>query len=323
MRSQLLSDAQQRAGYKRIDLVVAIGVTCLLATVLIPALSRTRIFSRRRECLNKMRNLGLGVHNYGTTNRNRLPGYGTGPEEALLHSWVVDMLPYFDSNPLGDMWDYSKPWDSRVVGNRNVSNYSLSTSPIALMICPAMQSESTTSLSYVVNAGFENQSSPDSHNFDQLGIDWNSDGVVDEADHATARDTGIFWRPTDNWRHGPGLDDFVDGTSNTILIGESTQSGRQTWAGPQAKNCAFTYPIDPSTHSLGIAEPDSREACVLTAADDQVPGILSSQHRDVSVTMGDGSIRSLSTDIDTDVLRRLVTPRGSLHGEQALEDNEF
>ena len=325
MRRVSSQPAEVRSGFKLLDLIVVCVVLFILAAVFMPMLCDTRVVGRRAECLNRMKNLGIASHNWATTNRGNLPGYAAASSEGEpMRSWVVDLLPYIDRNDLGDRWNYEEKWDSTMAGLDGSSNLSIASMGISVLRCPsaALDEESDAVLNYVVNSGFANRRNKRLHNYDQLAVDWNSDGQLDEKDHNIARDSGVCWLTTDDSPGGLNFDDFEDGAGNTILFGERLDSGQSTWAAPSVKNCAFTYPIDPNSQSIGTAKSDPLENATISVSNDQPhPPMLSSNHGDwVGIATAEGAVRTLNVDIDPDLLRRLITPRGSIHDEEVITE---
>jgi hypothetical protein len=301
--------------------MVVFGVA-VLAAVGIPMLPRARHMVDRTNCLNNLKNLGLAMHSYGTTYNGRLPGYGTWQADGEpRHSWVVDLLPYLDQQSVADNWNYEARWDAGEPTAEH-SNAALSESRIRVLRCPEGTEE--FGLSYVVNTGFANKKSGNVHDFNNLDIDWTNDGIVDDSDHEISRDSGVFWRTIGERSGGMGLDDFYDGASNTIMISESLHSGSQTWASPNVTSSGFAFAIDPTSGSFGNAKPDRDQNVTINGVDSKVPPMLSSNHGDyINYVNGEGGAKALDLDIDTSVLRRLVTPRGTLHGEKPMTYDEF
>ena len=325
-RTDCRTNHKQRHGYKLIDLIVTVAIIALLLSLLLPAMRQARTPGRRTECLNNLKNLGLAMHNYATVNAGQLPGHGTWSEDGdPRHSWLVPLLPYLDQTALADRWDHKARWDSDTPGvESDTSNLELSQTGMRVLKCPRRTNENAV-LNYVVNAGFANHRNGKPHDFDQLGIDWNSDGTVNEADHEIARDCGVLWRTVGERSSAWGLDDFYDGAGNTILLSERLQPGKQNWADPRPDNCAFVFAIDPSSKSVGSARPDPLENVTINGyrSNSNKPAMLSSNHDEqVNIVTAEGAARGLSQDIDPQVLQQLITPRGTLYDEPPLQ-NEF
>ncbi len=105
-------------GFTLIELLVVIAIIAILIALLLPAVQQAREAARRTECKNKLKQLGLALHNYHDTFRVFPPGTvngrtgtgATGPDNpngangggafAIGGPWICFLLPYLDQSPL-------------------------------------------------------------------------------------------------------------------------------------------------------------------------------------------------------------------------------
>ncbi|MFK7822387.1 MAG: DUF1559 domain-containing protein [Planctomycetaceae bacterium] len=274
------SQQQKRRGFTLIELLVVISIIAVLMSLILPAIQNAREAGRRTQCLNNLKNLGLAMHNYGTTNRGRLPSYGyfayTGSGVATEgRSWVVELLPYLDQQSISDRWEKTLPWTDTTTffpGTQDTNGDLATTTYIPVLACPddASAHQINGGLTYVVNAGFGDNitqfdfSVPQGHNFNLVAFDFSGsvsppatpDGVTavmgDRRDQGITRDTGMFWADvSDSTASGYAttnrsqtLDTIYDGAANTIMLTENLNAGVTSWANPDAKSCTFYFPFD-------------------------------------------------------------------------------
>jgi prepilin-type N-terminal cleavage/methylation domain-containing protein/prepilin-type processing-associated H-X9-DG protein len=106
-------------GFTLIELLVVIAIIAVLIALLLPAVQAAREAARRAQCVNNLKQLGLGVNNY-ISSLNVLPplyesaGFAnTLTDQQFPMSWMVALLPYIEQSALYNCvnfgWSMSDP----------------------------------------------------------------------------------------------------------------------------------------------------------------------------------------------------------------------
>ncbi len=93
------------------DAILALGTVVVLVAFLLPAVRQPRGASRRSQCKNNLKQIGLALHNYHEAHGQFPPAYTVDENGKPLHSWRTLILPYIDQAPLYNTINLSKPWN--------------------------------------------------------------------------------------------------------------------------------------------------------------------------------------------------------------------
>ncbi len=214
-----------RRGFTLIELLVVIAIIAVLIALLLPAVQAAREAARRAQCVNNLKQLGLGVHNYLSTNNAFPPlltnwniggsatpqnGSGTWPL-----SWAVSLLPFIEQTQLFNACNQSN-------GAQDGPQTTVTYNKCNFMICP---SENLTNGPWPVTINGQGVQSPGyanySANFGGPSAISAWSGPIVPMKPATVNGISSNCACYQNGNLGPfGVEGVNDGTSNTAMISE-------------------------------------------------------------------------------------------------------
>ena len=99
----------RRLGFTLIELVAVIAILAVLIALLLPAVQAARAAAQRTVCANKMRQLGIAVHNYYSL-YDQFPPSKWGTEAASntrpKHHLLTFLLPFLEQESLYSRFDF-------------------------------------------------------------------------------------------------------------------------------------------------------------------------------------------------------------------------
>lgn len=222
-----------RRGFTLVELLVVIAIIGILIALLLPAVQAAREAARRAQCSNNLKQIGLGLLNYEST-------FKTFPPDWLLtgdfnvQGWGVKILPFIEQSALYDRYDTRVPTiiEATAFGFPAAiiqSNIAVINTRLDVFICPSAPGSDRN---YTGGGTLASGLPPLS--WTAAASDYLAVGGVRKdlaslayAGRAAARDRNGTLQPCLN---APALGqvdidtsrlaDIIDGTSNTILIGE-------------------------------------------------------------------------------------------------------
>ena len=132
MRSQRLI----RDGFTLIELLVLIAIIAVLISLLLPAVQAAREAGRRLQCVNNLKQLGLGMHNYESSNGVLPPQmvltFNTNGSVFWKSTWGASsrITPYLELGPLYNAINYTNK-------TTDPSNATAVSTQLKVFICPS------------------------------------------------------------------------------------------------------------------------------------------------------------------------------------------
>src|ERR1700733_1280049 len=97
--------SHQRRGFTLIELLVAIAIIAVLIALLLPAVQAAREAARRAQCVNNIKQLALGIHNFESTNGKFPMGSNIPYLNGLIpDAQTSDALVSDQTEPFGPNW---------------------------------------------------------------------------------------------------------------------------------------------------------------------------------------------------------------------------
>jgi hypothetical protein len=224
--------------------------------------------ARLTQSLNNLKQIGLAYHNFHDTYRGSPPTYLADADGKPLLSWRVLLLPYLEEAPLYQQFRFDEPWDGP--NNKKLLD------KMPKVYADPIHGEPGHYTHYAAITG-KNSAFPAQGPKVTDGKNWGRD-------FRAGRDSTSFR-------------DFVDGLSNTIIIGSVSPEAKIPWTKPEDVELGDEFP------GLGKAGGFAAPYRTTTAA----YGVF---------LRGDGSVSAIRSDIEADTLRKLLV----INDGQAIGD---
>jgi prepilin-type N-terminal cleavage/methylation domain-containing protein/prepilin-type processing-associated H-X9-DG protein len=318
---------RRRDGFTLIELLVVIAIIAVLIALLLPAVQSAREAARRLQCVNNMKQLGLGVMNY----ESALGSLPPGTKYQVWGTWMLFVQPYLE---LGAQYNsYNFMGDYSTTAGENLRYYS-----------PANQTATQTKIN-TFECPSDQPSTPlygiPSYNY---AANWGNTGITSvngPAGNSSLNTTSTAPAATYNgWTYGGApysdiilgavtLASITDGLSNTISHGEVVQGQDNPSISSSTQNdlrgfiiyweAAFivgsltpntTTPDQMTSPSHCIYPFMNNPPCVYAAGGPWGSASRSRHPGGVNVLMCDGSVRFMKNSINIATFQALTTTRG-------------
>jgi prepilin-type N-terminal cleavage/methylation domain-containing protein/prepilin-type processing-associated H-X9-DG protein len=310
----------ERRALTLIELLVVITIIGVLIALLLPAVQAAREAARQAQCASNLRQIGLAIHNYhaargcfphGNINRSAgaCPGMGepASSYSTRFGNWAIAILPYLEQNALYERYDlryYNEAAENRAVRETAVAVYGCPSDPSPrLPMTPATGPAAQTDAKYAPGSyRAVSGRSDDGDNY----LDSEMMFSYRAKSRGPIHTVGIWGYTSEN------INKVKDGTSNTLLVGESTTAtnlGHRTfWA------YSFAY----YSMSGAAAQPRTLwgdyDRCAGGAGDGgENPckrGWGSGHAGGLNFALCDGSTRSINASINMNLFANLATIDG-------------
>ncbi|HVK14673.1 MAG TPA: DUF1559 domain-containing protein [Gemmataceae bacterium] len=343
--------ARPAHGFTLIELLVVIAIIAILIGLLLPAVQKIRDAANRLSCANKLKQIGLALHNHHDVVGTLPPGgMQTGRNGTPCYTnWAIEILPYIEEDNL------YRRYDQRQL-NEHTNNRLVNQSRVKTYECPADQMngkledpasgprrypymhgsyKAVSGRSGAIGRGFWDTFED---NF------WPPNWQMDQAWRGPLHGTSTAYNGIPSFGHITGANGsqmsqmggpepfsaITDGLSNTLLAGEFTLKSEMiggtnptTQATRRGTFWAYTY----ASYNQGSITTESRiltnsyRQCELTAgqgADNPCKRSFGSHHSGgVNFVFCDGSVKFIRYSIDINLLAAMAT----IAGGEVIRDN--
>jgi prepilin-type N-terminal cleavage/methylation domain-containing protein/prepilin-type processing-associated H-X9-DG protein len=241
---------RSRAGFTLIELLVVIAIIGVLVALIMPAVQSAREAANRTQCINNLKQLGLAGQEYHDSFGSFPAGWYcdsvndancilTVPQSYMWNG-LTGLFLKLEQGNLYNSLNFSLP-------NNDISNLTNVRMTINGYVCPSNRRAVTTASTNTANT--TTKLGPSDYRGNQaagfnIGITPTYTGGTTDATNTLDQSTnapllGIFDNGLAYWNSGVSIADVTDGTSNTVMMGE-TLTG--TW--PEATSCCIRTTID-------------------------------------------------------------------------------
>jgi len=286
----------QPRGFTLIELLVVIAIIAILIALLLPAVQQAREAARRTTCKNNLMQINLAIQNYEMAFEVLPAGVynPTGPiknEPVGYHmSWLSGMIPYVDQAPLFRSIDFKQSVYAP-------ANEKSRRAMVPVLRCPSDPNESLTTSIAENNIEILQTNYSACYNSVEAPINVDNMGVMFLNSSIT-------------------YDQITDGSTNTIFIGEhlfnETYLGWMSGTRASLRNTSSMnkdLPNFGNTYGSSFQPSPAEKA----AAENKEPvdpllevGGFGSYHvGGAHFGLGDGSVRFIAENINSDVFEQL------------------
>jgi prepilin-type N-terminal cleavage/methylation domain-containing protein len=309
----------QPGGFTLVELLVVIAIIGILIALLLPAVQSARESARRTQCHNNIHQWGIGFHGFEDANkklpfaaRSHAPN-NTGALVPRRETWVPYLWRFIEQEGLADSYDFDRAFWETPNTVLNSMDTPLGARP-SVYYCPSDR------------PGAANLSSSDNYWRAKGNYNLNWGNVMQPHTGTVPNGVAPFGyldRASRNQPRHPRFNDFLDGTSNTLLMSEQlvpmldTDQDHRGDMQNDDEVCTYFMTINtPNTTAPDIMapgfcvhRPEYRMPCSTGA--NRHKAARSRHPGGVNIMLGDASVRYVNNSISLRLWQSIGTMNGS------------
>jgi len=329
----------RRAGFTLIELLVVIAIIAILIGLLLPAVQKVREAAFRLKCQNNLKQLGLAVHNYHDAHKAFPPG-GTGPDVSgstrpvlSMHAFVT---PFIEQNLAFDLVgrSYTSNAASAYTGGAGTplnfatfgNNKNFGWVQVPIFYCPSGTQITSAGLGQTAETIPLTNGSPErtlgytTHYYGVMGP--KGTNMVGGTYQATlgagvTQQGGVSHQGPFGMNTRVRIPEIMDGTSNTLALGEISKNPPQPLSSATAayrvwtRGCDLVGTIGCASCKNVVYELNSPAGAYNASLNNFNDVSFSSNHSSgVNFAYCDGSVRFLSDTTPILLLKGLASRNG-------------
>jgi prepilin-type N-terminal cleavage/methylation domain-containing protein/prepilin-type processing-associated H-X9-DG protein len=310
---------RHRRAFTLIELLVVIAIVSILIALLLPAVQAAREAARRTQCLSNLKQIGLAIHNYHDSNRSfptADPGGGSDAGSSItMASAFVAILPYMEQAAAYKHYNFG-------AANTDPANQAVVSQRLPFYLCPSAVLRRSVPFGAPGDPCGDFGEAPGTYAVSVGSIPYDQYWSYFGRPRPTLNGAIVYSDSTDGITR---LRDITDGTSCTVMIGESAWNidgfstnpacdngqnwGYTYWANPYPASTGYNTspPFNPNTYVL--LDPTTFDQTLMRFRSDHPAG-------GVNFVFCDGSARFIMDSVDQSVLIAMGSRNG---GEPVLD----